>query len=256
MSLNVRFRIKKFFDHFFWGQHPETALRYLPVVTELKKAKLENAKILEVGSGALGITPYFKKKIDGLDLDFSGQKSDLVNKIKGSILNYPLRKNSYDVVICVDVLEHLKKSDRQEAINTLLKVARKMIVIVVPVGQLSEQQDKQLDDYFRQIFGYHDQFLREHVQNGLPQPEEILVYLDRAQRSQNKIAKVKSSAILNLSIRNLLMKTWISKNKLFYYLYLKGYLLLLPLLQYANFGHCYRRIFIVELTPQGTIPNR
>ena len=48
-------RLKKISDKYFWGQHPEAALRYLPVVSEIKRAGLGDAKILEVGSGSLGM---------------------------------------------------------------------------------------------------------------------------------------------------------------------------------------------------------
>lgn len=125
-----------------------------------------------------------------------------------------------------------------------------MAIIVVPIGELSQSQDRQLYLYWKKVFSTENQFLKEHVQNGLPQSEEILVTIDKSKRAQDKKAKIKSYALQNLVIRNILMRTWISKNKLFYYLYLKGYLLLLPLLKMANFGNCYRRIFTIEFHNQ------
>lgn len=237
---------KNLFNKYFWKQHPEAALRYLPVVKEIKKNKLEDSRILEIGSGSLGITPYFKKKIDGYDINFSGPSSPYLNKIKGSADKLPFRKNYYDVVISVDVLEHLANSKRELAIYEILRVAKKLAIIVVPIGQLSEQQDRKLDEYWRKIFGNKNQFLREHTTNGLPRVEDILVGIDRSSRNLKKQAKVISRPILNLQVRNILMKTWISKNKYLYYLYLKGYLLLLPILTHLNFGNCYRRIFVIE----------
>lgn len=50
--------------------HPEAALRYLPIVDLLKKERLENSKILEIGSGSYGITPYLKKEVVGIDMSF------------------------------------------------------------------------------------------------------------------------------------------------------------------------------------------
>ena len=38
MNLNVEKNLRNFFDKYFWGQHPEAALRYAPVVSEIKKA--------------------------------------------------------------------------------------------------------------------------------------------------------------------------------------------------------------------------
>lgn len=243
----MRELVKKFFDKFFWGQHPDAALRYIPVVSAIKSKKLENSKILEIGPGSLGIVPYLRRAIDGIDIDFSGPQTELLIKTQGSATELPFRKNSYDVTISVDVLEHLKGNDRKKAIAEMLRVARHVAIIVVPIGELSEQQDKELKDRWEKLFSEKNQFLTEHIENGLPKADEILVTIDKAARSLGKKAKVKSYPNLNLKVRKILMLTWITKNQLIYWLYLKGYLLLLPILRLANFGNCYRRVFVIEL---------
>lgn len=249
MSLPAENYIRKFFNKFYWRQHPEAALRYYPVVKAIKKLNLEDSKILEVGPGSLGIIPYLKREIDGVDVDFSGPKTKLLNKIKGKANNLPFAKNAYDVAIFVDVLEHLRKEERQDAIYEILRVTKRLVVIVVPVGELAQEQDKKLDEYFFKKFGRRNQYLEEHVSNGLPKTEEVLVFIDKSLRKLNKKAKVESSPNLNLFVREILMKTWITKSKFSYYLYLKGYLLFLPFLKLLNFGNCYRRVFVIELAP-------
>src|SRR3989344_4902750 len=116
MKLFIEKFARSFFGKFYEFQHPESALRYLPIVALLKEKKMENSKILEVGSGSLVITPYLKKQIDGVDVDFSGPRIPLLTKIKGSSLDLPFRKNTYDVVICVDTLEHIEHPSREIAI--------------------------------------------------------------------------------------------------------------------------------------------
>ncbi len=138
MSLINKNSIKNLFDKFFWRQHPEAALRYAPVVREIKRLKLQNSKILEIGPGSLGIIPYLKREIDGIDMDFSGPQTDLLKKIKGTAIDLPFRKNSYDVVISVDVLEHLTRPQRENAVYEMLRVAKELNIIVVPVGDLFE----------------------------------------------------------------------------------------------------------------------
>ena len=246
MNLPTENYIRKFFNKFYWRQHPEAALRYYPVVEAIKKLKLFDSKILEIGSGSLGIIPYLKREIDGVDIDFSGPQTKLLKKIKGRANSLPFEKNSYDVTISVDVLEHLNKGERLDAIIEVLRVAKRLAVIVVPTGALAEEQDKKLDEYFFKKFGRRNQYLEEHVSNGLPKTEEVLVFIDQSLRKLNKKAKVESFPNLNLFVREILMRTWISKSKFFYYLYLKGFLLLLPLLRILNFGNCYRRVFVIE----------
>ena len=245
MSLPAEDYIKKFFNKFYWRQHPEAALRNYPVVEAIKKLKLFDSKILEIGSGSLGIIPYLKREIDGVDIDFSGPQTKLLKKIKGRANSLPFEKNSYDVTISVDVLEHLNKGERLDAILEVLRVAKRLAVIVVPTGALAEEQDKKLDEYFFKKFGFRNQYLKEHVSNGLPKTEEVLVSVDKALRKLNKKAKVESYSNLNLFVREILMRIWISKNRFFYYLYLKGFLLFLPVLRLANFGNCYRRVFFI-----------
>ena len=246
MNLNVNKTAKAFFDKYFWRQHPEAALRYSPVVAAIYNAHLEESKILEVGSGSLGITPYFKREIDGVDIDFSGPKSPFLKQIKATAMRMPFKKNSYDVVISVDTLEHIKKEDREEAIFEIVKIAKRMAVIVVPVGALSEEQDMRLANRWSQIFKNRNQFLEEHVENGLPKTDEILTSIDQSLRKLSKTGKITSSPNLNLYIRSILMKSWISKSKFLYAFYMKGFLLLLPLLKLANFGACYRRVIVLE----------
>lgn len=241
--------VRKFFDKYYKNQHPESALRYLPIVQILKKLKLQNSTILEVGSGSLGITPYLKRQVDGVDSDFSGTKTPLLNKIKGSAIDLPFRKNSYDVVISTDTLEHIPANLREKAIDEILRVGRRLVIIVVPTGNMSQKQDSQLHDRFQKVFKQKDKFLSEHVENGLPKNDEILVTIDRSLRNLGKNATVSSKPLLNLAVRKLIMYTWISQNKYVYYTYMKGYLLLLPLLRLANFGNCYRRMFVIELAP-------
>lgn len=248
MNLSVEKFLRNFFDKYYWRQHPEAALRYSPIVSEIKKAKLENAKILEIGPGSLGVIPYLKTKIDGIDVDFSGPKTQLLSKIKGKATELPFRKNTYDVSISVDVLEHLKKEERENAVLEMLRVTKKLALIVVPIGSSAEIQDRNLYDLWNKIHKVKNQYLLEHIENGLPNSNEILVQIDKSLRKLGKTAKVISYPNLNLTVRNLLMQTWITKNKYKYYLYLKGYLLLVPLLKLANFGKTYRRVFVIKFT--------
>lgn len=248
MNLKNSKNIKSFFDKYFWGQHPEAALRYAPVVAEIKKSNLLNSKILEIGSGSLGVTPYLKKHVDALDVDFSGPKSPFINKIKGKAWELPFRKNAYDVSISADVLEHISPRLREKSIYEMLRVTKKLAIIVVPTSQESEKQDEELRNYWNKIFKIKNQFLEEHVRNGLPASDEILVYADRAKRALNKKITIKSYPNLNLIVRNYLMKTWISRNIYIYYLYMKGYLLLLPVLRHANFGKTYRQVFVIKFS--------
>ncbi len=152
MNLSVEINLKKFFNKFYPSQQTGEALKYAPVVSEIKKRGLTSSKILEIGSGSLGITPYLKTKIDGIGINFSGLKSDLVHKIKVNGEKLPFKANSYDVSISVDVFEHIPSLNREKSVYEMLRVTKKLAVIVVPCGEASQQQDKQLYNHWNKIF--------------------------------------------------------------------------------------------------------
>src|SRR5579872_4058946 len=158
--------IKKIFNHFFWAQHPEAAIRYAPIIAEIKKRHLENSKILEIGPGSTGIIPYLKKPIDGVDIDFSGPQTELLHKIKATGVELKFPKNSYDVVLSADVMEHLRDKERAKSISEMIRVAKKLVLIAAPVGGLSEKQDKLLKARWEKFFKEKNLFLTEHIQNG------------------------------------------------------------------------------------------
>lgn len=50
------------------------------------------------------------------------------------IKNLPIKNGSFDVALCVEVLEHLDRKDGPLFIKSLEKVARKQVIITTPVG--------------------------------------------------------------------------------------------------------------------------
>ena len=224
----------------------DQALRYRPVVKLLKQYKLTESKILEVGSGDLGITPYLKKKITGVDISFSQPENNLIKKVLASGSHLPFADNSFEVVINVDSLEHQQEEERQAVIEEMMRVAGNYLIIVAPCGQLSYQQDRELDDFFYNNYGYHDKFLNQHLKNGLPELDQVRKMIEQASDQQKKKVKISYQKLTNLRLRKILMICKISPNKLlkiFYFLFL----LLRPVYQIFNFGNCYRCLFFVKI---------
>src|SRR3989338_3540877 len=118
---NLSHTVEKMLGVYRW--HPKIALRYLPVVDEIEKKKMSNPTILEIGSGSLGIAPYIKQEVTGLDLDFTGPSIRYLKKKKGSALVVPFVDMSFDFVIMMDVLEHIAPKDRQRAVVEGFRVA-------------------------------------------------------------------------------------------------------------------------------------
>lgn len=46
----------------------------------------------------------------------------------------PFKENSFDVVLCKEVIEHLEKAEGEEVIREMEQIARRQVIITTPVG--------------------------------------------------------------------------------------------------------------------------
>lgn len=237
--------------------HPKIALRYLPIIDEIRRltsqevflrAKRVSYKILEVGSGSLGITPYLNQEVTGVDVDFSGPSSDLLKRVKGDATSLPFRNGSFDFVVAVDVLEHLPPKKRKKAISETLRVSKQAVFIGVPCGEKSEEQDLLLDKHYKDIFDKSYRFLSEQVKFGLPREQEIVTMIKESAKTLKKDnIKLVIRGNLNISVRQFLMWGWMTKNPLVDIIFRKVFLLFIPILRQCNWEPTYRKLFFVYL---------
>lgn len=124
--------------------------------------------VLDVGGSLREIKKFVKvdkfKTADiqkGADILFDGTK-------------LPLKDNSFEVVISLDTLEHIKKNNRKDFTKELLRVAEKKVILAAPLGTkkhiaFEKNLIKKLKAEKKKIPNY----LKEHIVNGLPVLEEI-----------------------------------------------------------------------------------
>src|SRR3954464_5337618 len=137
---------------------------------------LERPSVLDVGAGVdrllarvvppdLAITPA-----DAFDID-----EHVVPLVPGEPL--PFDDASYDVVIAMDVLEHLPENERDTFLSELSRVARHAVVVACPCysAETKETEERVLDVMHRAL-GPH-RMLEEHEQHGLPDRERVAATL-------------------------------------------------------------------------------
>ena len=87
-------------------------------------------KILVIGKGG-GLVPAYLKNLEleilTLDID-----SSLNPDITASVLNMPVDDNSFDIVLCAEVLEHLPFGDFHRALAEIKRVAKFGAIISLP----------------------------------------------------------------------------------------------------------------------------
>lgn len=238
--------IEKLFGVYRW--HPILALRYLPIVEALVALDEENKSILEVGSGGLGIVPYLKRPVVGLDITFDPPIYPLLIPVKGSALAIPFATGSFDTVISTDMLEHLSMTDRKKAISEIMRVAKRYICIGVPCGKAAQALDAQLAELYKSARDKQFNFFAEHAHFGLPEASNIKKLIEDAASTQNKNIQILEKATFNLTLRKFLMRGWISQNKLVDFIFRKGFLLFVPLFRMGNQSPTYRHLFFVTIT--------
>jgi 2-polyprenyl-3-methyl-5-hydroxy-6-metoxy-1,4-benzoquinol methylase len=131
-------------DNYKKHTHKNPIQRFLLANFFKNLVKLTQAKtvdsILDVGCGEGFTLNRLKengigKRLEGIEylqaaIDL-GRKTypDVLIK-KGTIYNLPYKTDSFDLVLCTEVLEHLEKP--QDALKELVRVSKKYLVISVP----------------------------------------------------------------------------------------------------------------------------
>lgn len=206
---------------------------------------MQKITILEIGSGARGITPYIPFNIVGADVSF---EDPIVGKLRPVYLKgtkLPFSDKSYDCVICVDMLEHVANDERQSVIEEMLRVTKKRLFIAVPCGKSSEEQDKELDILYRKERGEPYRFLTEHVENGLPTKDDIEAYIKNGAARTNSAVHIRVADNVNLRVRFFYMKMSIMRR--WSSLYPPLSMILYFLRAFINSGECYRKIFTIDI---------
>ena len=111
---------------------------YNTFLSEIKK--LHPGTVLDVGAGE-GFTLQnlytrkIGKRLEGIE--YMDEAISLAKKIhphlnikKGNIYNLQYQDNSFDVVVCTEVLEHLE--DPEKALKELKRVSKKYLILSVP----------------------------------------------------------------------------------------------------------------------------
>lgn len=95
--------------------------------------------VLDVGCGngvlVNTLTSAFPGRFDrvtGLDSSEEALKYVESEKFHGSITNLPFGKQSFDLVTCLEVLEHLPYADFEKGVLELQRVSKKYVIITVP----------------------------------------------------------------------------------------------------------------------------
>ena len=148
-------------------------LRYSPIAKMLKKISRESIerelKILEIGSGSIGITRFYRGNVVGIDVEAEKYNHPRLKFLKGSATKLPFKDKSFDVVVSVDTLEHLTRKEQLKMVQEAYRVAKKYILLTYPVG-FNKYHERILKTWKK---SHLTKSLEEHLHGGTAKGDEI-----------------------------------------------------------------------------------
>jgi SAM-dependent methyltransferase len=149
----------------------------LRLAAEWLRARLgRRLAILDVGAWN-GLAARFCPEDMTVWLDPSGQGTGRYVQADGARL--PFGDGSFDLVACLDTLEHVPRERRLLVVEELRRVGRLAIVVAVPVADWGAPLvERGLYEYVWAVLGGEQVQLREHAEYGLPTIAEARGWLE------------------------------------------------------------------------------
>ena len=125
---------------------------------------LETKAILDIGCGTGEVAEAIKIRNAGqymIGADISTKRLAIAKKnrvlddfVLCDIRFLPFRNNSVDSVLCLEVIEHLEKSEGTEVLKDLEKVGRKQVIVTTPVGYAKEPSTISDLEFLKHLSGW------------------------------------------------------------------------------------------------------
>ena len=138
---------------------------------------LERVSILELGANE---ECNLEKVLPSENIQYSDIKLSDQMKQSGKFVEadgtnlYQFEDQSYDIVIALDVLEHVPDNARESFLFEAHRVSKYMAIMCFPYDSLyNSSAEKCANNYYKAIYGCDHIWLKEHIENGLPKLDAI-----------------------------------------------------------------------------------
>jgi len=149
----------------------DVGVRYYPVAKYIRRLDSRKQwRILDVGSGVMGIAQFLPGwKVVGIDTEVVEEAFHGIPVVKGSATSLPFSNHSWDVVTCIDVLEHLLPSDRDLVLAELVRFARSLVAVAFPFGKRARHADRRMSEAYAGIGRCPPKWVSEHLRHPYPE---------------------------------------------------------------------------------------
>jgi ubiquinone/menaquinone biosynthesis C-methylase UbiE len=143
--------------------------------------ELGHGEVLDVGSGNEGIAGWLSPgwSVTGLDRSFEvpgamrAPRQAETRQIVGDAAALPFPDRSFDVVLAIDVLEHIDPKQRPTALGEMVRVASQRVIVACPTGRAAHAADDRLAERLRRRGMEVPPWLAEHGQSAFPEREDL-----------------------------------------------------------------------------------
>lgn len=129
--------------------------------------------VLDVGCGSVGLSCVCPDaRFAGQDLHFPNRVAETMFAIRTDPGPFPWVDGAFDTVVSLDALEHVPHDQRGTFVAECARVAARRVFLCCPTSEAQA-----VDEFFAEMYRHADTappaWLDEHVELGLPAPEEI-----------------------------------------------------------------------------------
>jgi SAM-dependent methyltransferase len=163
----------------------DTALRYETVIGLLEERWRPDLDILEVGAGSAGITEFLHHRVTGVDTAFertAERANSYLEPVEASADDLPFPDGRFDIVLSLEMLEHVPADRRDASLSEMLRVLRPggRMVVSFPADETAARLDMWLNTRFRRATGHDHPWAIEHIRHGVPATADVVGILRRS----------------------------------------------------------------------------
>lgn len=154
------------------------------IVDNIKRhTGLKKVSVLEIGSNGQcnleEMLPQEKIQYSNLTIPEVRMGDDRFIALDGTDMP-EVETDAYDVVVALDVFEHVPEERRERFLKETNRVAKYMTILCFPFanGQ-NESTEQRVNNYYKAIYGKNHIWLEEHIENGLPNRREVKEILEK-----------------------------------------------------------------------------
>lgn len=170
----------------------DTALRYRTAIELFDDRYRPDLAILEVGAGSGGITEFLNHPVTGVDIAFARtaeRTTPFLTQVEASADELPFADASYDIVLSLEMLEHVEKDKRAAVLREMVRVLRPggRMIVSFPSDETAITLDVWLNAAYRRKSGRDHPWASEHLACGVPVLTEVVALVEAIGRPELRV---------------------------------------------------------------------